>query len=104
MQFVTSFFMKMPFERWCGFTGNLMIERMNSDSANILGNLANRTTYVHKYFKGIVEDSVVGDYDDDLKAVAISTRDKVAGEDNNLQKVDAHRDLLTHSAAKLLHR
>ena len=71
---------EMPFERDGVISWELMIERMNSDLANILGNLVNRTISMsNKYFGGIVENKgVVGDYDDDLKAVVTGTRDKVA--------------------------
>ena len=82
---------EMPFERDGVISWELMIERMNSDLANILGNLVNRTISMsNKYFGGIVEDKgVVGDYDDDLKAVVTGTRDKVAEKMADLRVADA---------------
>ena len=82
---------EMPFERDGVISWELMIERMNSDLANILGNLVNRTISMsNKYFGGIVEDKgVVGDYDDDLKSVVTGTRDKVAEKMADLRVADA---------------
>ncbi len=82
---------EMPFERDGVISWELMIERMNSDLANILGNLVNRTISMsNKYFGGIVEDrGAAGDYDDDLKAVVSGTRDKVAAKMDELRVADA---------------
>ena len=82
---------EMPFERDGVISWELMIERMNSDLANILGNLVNRTISMsNKYFGGIVEDrGAAGDYDDDLKAVVSGTRDKVAAKMDELSVADA---------------
>ncbi len=66
---------EMPFENDGVITWELMVERMNSDLANILGNLVNRTISMsNKYFGGVVEKGVVGDYDDDLKAVVTGNK------------------------------
>ena len=82
---------EMPFERDGVISWELMIERMNSDLANILGNLVNRTISMsNKYFGGIVEDrGETGDYDDDLKAVVTGTRDRVADKMKDLRVADA---------------
>ncbi len=82
---------EMPFERDGVISWELMIERMNSDLANILGNLVNRTISMsNKYFGGIVENrGADGEYDDDLKAVVSGTRNKVADKMNELRVADA---------------
>ena len=86
---------EMPFERDGVISWELMIERMNSDLANILGNLVNRTISMsNKYFGGIVEDrGAAGDYDDDLKAVVSGTRDKVAAKMDELRVADAMTEI-----------
>nr|WP_300325177.1 methionine--tRNA ligase [uncultured Anaerostipes sp.] len=86
---------EMPFERDGVISWELMIERMNSDLANILGNLVNRTISMsNKYFDGIVEDrGAAGDYDDDLKAVVSGTRDKVAAKMEELRVADAMTEI-----------
>ena len=86
---------EMPFERDGVISWELMIERMNSDLANILGNLVNRTISMsNKYFGGIVENKgVVGDYDDDLKAVVTGTRDKVAEKMADLRVADSMTEI-----------
>ncbi|OLR59513.1 methionine--tRNA ligase [Anaerostipes sp. 494a] len=82
---------EMPFERDGVITWELMVERMNSDLANILGNLVNRTISMsNKYFGGIVENkNVQGDFDDDLKAVVTGTKQKVADKMANLRVADS---------------
>ena len=82
---------EMPFENDGVISWELMVERMNSDLANTLGNLVNRTiSMTNKYFGGVVTDKgVVGDYDDDLKAVVTGTRDKVAEKMADLRVADA---------------
>lgn len=64
---------EMPFDNDGVISWELMVERMNSDLANVLGNLVNRTISMsNKYFGGIVNDSKVTDtVDEDLKAVVL---------------------------------
>ena len=71
---------EMPFENDGIITWDLVIERYNSDLANILGNLVNRTISMsNKYFDGVVKSTgVTEEVDADLKAVVTSARDKVA--------------------------
>ena len=66
---------EMPFENDGVITWELMVERMNSDLANTLGNLVNRTvSMTNKYFSGTVTDKgVAEEVDADLKAVTEST-------------------------------
>ena len=87
---------EMPFENDGVITWDLMVERLNSDLANTLGNLVNRTISMsNKYFDGIVEnkgestDSAEKAIDDDLKAVATSTYDRVAKKMEDLKVADA---------------
>ena len=82
---------EMPFENDGVITWDLVIERFNSDLANILGNLVNRTVSMsNKYFGGIVKSTGVTDaVDEDLKAVVTQTRDRVAEKMEKLRVADA---------------
>lgn len=82
---------EMPFENDGIITWDLVIERFNSDLANILGNLVNRTVSMsNKYFDGEVKSTgVTAEVDDDLKAVVTATRDKVADKMKKLRVADA---------------
>ena len=82
---------EMPFENDGVITWDLVIERFNSDLANILGNLVNRTVSMsNKYFGGIVKSTGVTDaVDEDLKAVVTQTRDRVTEKMEKLRVADA---------------
>ena len=82
---------EMPFENDGVISWELMVERMNSDLANILGNLVNRTvSMTNKYFGGSVTDKgVSGDVDADLKAVMEATPKAVEAKMNELRVADA---------------
>ncbi len=82
---------EMPFENDGVITWELVIERFNSDLANILGNLVNRTISMsNKYFDGVVaKTGVTDEMDEDLKAVVTGTRDKVAAKMKDLRVADA---------------
>ena len=82
---------EMPFDNDGIITWDLVIERYNSDLANILGNLVNRTISMsNKYFDGVVTSTgVAEEVDADLKAVVTSTRDKVTEKMKNLRVADA---------------
>ena len=82
---------EMPFDNDGIITWDLVIERYNSDLANILGNLVNRTISMsNKYFDGVITSTgVAEEVDADLKAVVTSTRDKVAEKMKNLRVADA---------------
>ena len=82
---------EMPFENDGVITWDLVIERFNSDLANILGNLVNRTVSMsNKYFDGIVKSTgVTAEVDEDLKAVVTGTRDRVAQKMEKLRVADA---------------
>ena len=73
----------------------LMVERMNSDLANTLGNLVNRTISMsNKYFDGIVEDKGAEDeFDDQLKAVVTGAREKVQKKMDVLRVADAMTEI-----------
>ena len=82
---------EMPYENDGSITWELMIERLNSDLANTLGNLVNRTISMsNKYFGGVVEDRHAAEpVDDDLKAVVTGTYDKVEAKMEDLRVADA---------------
>jgi len=82
---------EMPFENDGVISWELMVERMNSDLANTLGNLVNRTISMsNKYFGGVVADKgVVEPVDEDLKATVLATYDKVEAKMENLRVADA---------------
>ncbi len=82
---------EMPFDNDGVITWELMVERMNSDLANTLGNLVNRTiSMTNKYFGGSVKDAgVVGDVDADLKALVEATPGLVDAKMENLRVADA---------------
>ena len=86
---------EMPFENDGIITWDLVIERYNSDLANILGNLVNRTISMsNKYFDGVVKSTgVTEEVDADLKAVVTSARDKVAEKMKNLRVADANTEV-----------
>ena len=82
---------EMPFENDGVISWELLVERINSDLANTLGNLVNRTISMsNKYFDGVVADKGVKEaVDEDLKAVVTSARDKVEAKMAELRVADA---------------
>ena len=88
---------EMPFENDGVITWDLVIERFNSDLANILGNLVNRTvSMTNKYFDGVVRSTGVTDeVDADLKAVVTGAHAKVQEKMDNLRVADAISEVFT---------
>ena len=86
---------EMPFDNDGIITWELMVERMNSDLANTLGNLVNRTISMsNKYFGGVVKDGGVSDAADaDLKAVVTGTAAKVREKMDGLRVADAMTEI-----------
>ena len=86
---------EMPFENDGVITWELMVERLNSDLANTLGNLVNRTISMsNKYFGGVVtKTGVEEEVDADLKAVVTGTKAKVAAKMENLRVADAMTEI-----------
>ena len=87
---------EMPYENDGIITWDLVIERFNSDLANILGNLVNRTISMsNKYFGGVVkhtgvtQDDAQAAIDADLKAVVTAARDTVSAKMEKLRVADA---------------
>ena len=82
---------EMPFDNDGVISWELMVERMNSDLANILGNLVNRTISMsNKYFGGIVEDKKAAEeVDEDLKATVLEAVKKVDEKMEKLRVADA---------------
>ena len=88
---------EMPFENDGVITWELMVERMNSDLANTLGNLVNRTISMsNKYFGGVVENKEVYDVmDEDFKKVLSATPAKVTAKMDELRVADAISEIFT---------
>ena len=88
---------EMPFENDGTISWDLLVERINSDLANTLGNLVNRTISMsNKYFDGIVADKGCAEaVDDELKAVATGAYAKVAAKMDELRVADALTEIFT---------
>ena len=88
---------EMPFENDGVISWELMVERMNSDLANILGNLVNRTVSMsNKYFGGVVENKNVNEpVDEELKKVVLETPNKVIAKMEELRVADAITEIFT---------
>ena len=86
---------EMPFDNDGVITWELMVERLNTDLANTLGNLVNRTISMsNKYFDGVVADKgVAEEVDADLKAVVLGTADAVSEKMDQLRVADAMTDI-----------
>ncbi len=86
-----------PFENDGSITWSLMLERYNSDLANILGNLVSRTVAMaNKYFGGVLrKTSAATPFDEDLKAAAMDTVRKAAADMDRLHVADALTDIFT---------
>ena len=82
---------EMPYDNDGIISWELLVERMNSDLANTLGNLVNRTISMsNKYFDGLVCDKGVNEpVDDELKAVVTSTVSRVEAKMEDLRVADA---------------
>ena len=88
---------EMPFENDGVISWDLLVERINSDLANTLGNLVNRTIAMsNKYFDGMVADAGAAEpVDEELKAVAVHTRDRMVEKMASLRAADALTELFT---------
>lgn len=88
---------EMPFDNDGVINWELMVERMNSDLANTLGNLVNRTISMsNKYFEGIVNKTEVTEpVDAELIEVVTKTRDKVIAKMSDLRVADAISEIFT---------
>ena len=86
---------EMPFENDGVITWELMVERMNSDLANTLGNLVNRTISMsNKYFDGVVaKTGAEEEVDADLKAVVLGTMEKATAKMDQLRVADAMTEI-----------
>ncbi|MCI9085182.1 MAG: methionine--tRNA ligase [Clostridia bacterium] len=82
---------EMPFAQDGTITYEVFISRFNSDLANTLGNLVNRTVaMINKYFDGEIQSGdVTGEFDDDLKTVAVSAVEKIAKKMETLHVADS---------------
>ncbi len=88
---------EMPFDNDGVITWELMVERMNSDLANTLGNLVNRTISMsNKYFDGVVNHAKVSEeVDEELIKVALDTPKKVVAKMDQLRVADAISEIFT---------
>lgn len=88
---------EMPFEADGTITWDLVIERTNTDLANTLGNLVNRTVSMsNKYFNGVVADKGAADtMDADLKTVVCAVKEKVETKMDELRVADALSEIFT---------
>ena len=88
---------EMPYDNDGIITWDLVIERYNSELANVLGNLVNRTVSMsNKYFGGEVRSTgAAGEFDDDLKAVVCAAKGKVAECMSKLRVADAISEVFT---------
>jgi len=88
---------EMPFASDGTLTYELLMERINSDLANILGNLVNRTIAMsHKYSKGVLSaHDVPGEFDDELIALCKATPAKVEAKMDELRVADAIDEIFT---------
>jgi len=88
---------EMPFENDGVISWELLVERLNSDLANTLGNLVNRTISMsNKYFGGIVADKGAAEaVDEDLKKVATDTYSRAAAKMETLRVADAITEIFT---------
>ncbi|MEG0687064.1 MAG: methionine--tRNA ligase [Hungatella sp.] len=88
---------EMPFDNDGVISWELMIERINSDLANVLGNLVNRTISMsNKYFGGVVTDAGVRDaVDDDLKRVVLDAVRKTDEKMEKLRVADAMTEIFS---------
>ena len=88
---------EMPFENDGVITWELMVERLNSELANTLGNLVNRTISMsNKYFGGVVENKDVSEpVDDEMKEYILSIPGKVDEKMNRLRVADAMTEVFS---------
>lgn len=88
---------EMPFENDGVITWELMVERLNSELANTLGNLVNRTISMsNKYFGGVVENkNVTEPVDEDMKAFVLAALGKVAAKMEKLRVADAMTEVFS---------
>lgn len=88
---------EMPFAQDGTITYDTFISRFNSDLANKLGNLVNRTVaMINKYFDGVIQPGdTSGEFDDDLKDVAVGAADKIAQKMKSLRVADSIDEIWT---------
>ncbi len=87
---------EMPYENDGTITWDLVIERFNSELANIIGNLVSRTVSMsNKYFDGVVTKTGASEaVDDDLKAVVTAARDKASAKMEEMRVADAISEIV----------
>ena len=86
---------EMPFASDGTFTYDLLVDSINTNLANNLGNLVNRTIgMINKYFDGVVTNTnIIDDIDDELKSTVLACKDKVDAKMNELRVADSLDDI-----------
>ena len=86
---------EIPYAQDGNYTEDLLIERINSDLANVLGNLVNRTIAMgNKYFGGHVTNTkVTGEFDDELISLVNETKDKLKNDIDSIHLINALDDI-----------
>jgi len=86
---------EMPYAQDGTITYENIISRYNSDLANTLGNLVNRTvSMVNKYFDGVIQPECAGEFDDELKSCALSAAKAVTAKMNEFKTSDALEEIM----------
>ena len=86
---------EMPYAQDGTITYENIISRYNADLANTIGNLVNRTvSMVTKYFDGVIQSEFAGDFDDELRATAVSAAINVTAKMNEYKTSDALEEIM----------
>lgn len=87
---------EMPYAQDGTITYENIISRFNADLANTVGNLVNRTiSMANKYFDGVIQPEFAGDYDDELKEIALASAKAVTSKMNEYKTSDALEEVMT---------
>ena len=87
---------EMPYAQDGTITYENIISRFNADLANTVGNLVNRTvSMVNKYFDGIIQPECAGEFDDELKEIALASAKTVTVKMNEYKTSDALEEVMT---------
>ncbi len=86
---------EMPYAQDGTITYENIISRYNADLANTIGNLVNRTvSMVNKYFDGVIQPECAGEFDDELKSIAVSAAKAVTAKMNEYKTSDALEEVM----------
>ncbi len=86
---------EMPYAQDGTITYENIISRYNADLANTIGNLVNRTvSMANKYFDGVIQPEFAGEFDDELKAIAVASAKNVTAKMNEYKTSDALEEIM----------